>query len=229
MEGQRGVFGELGHEELQESIDILGSGGGVVDGLSVGIRVADLDRLIKEDHVGVGVPAVRIRFGRRSVLCDVARTELEQETGGARAAGTAVEPEHEWVILWLGAALEEPEEEMLGVADVEVTRVLLDVGVAKLLVGCGQAKGVLWECRVEDAIVLDALGPYLSGVDPFVSRLARALDLLAELVLELGQLLFGLVDEVLDALDRLLEGILDLRLDGGTEDLFGAGGEVWAT
>lgn len=42
------------------------------------------------------------------LLVDGRWAELEEETGEGRAAWAAVEPEDDWVVLWVVAGLEEP-------------------------------------------------------------------------------------------------------------------------
>jgi hypothetical protein len=50
-----GVLGELLEEESEESVDVLAGSDGVADSVA-GVRVADVDGLIKEDNAGVSVP-----------------------------------------------------------------------------------------------------------------------------------------------------------------------------
>ena len=58
------------------------------------------------------------------------------------------QPESERIRLGFGARLEEPEEEMLLVSDVEVARVLDDIGVAEGRLLLVESELVFWEARV---------------------------------------------------------------------------------
>lgn len=49
------VFRELLEEEREQSIDILASSNGITDRRTA-VGVANIDRLVKEDHGGIGVP-----------------------------------------------------------------------------------------------------------------------------------------------------------------------------
>ncbi len=50
-----GVLGELVEEEGQEGVDVLAGGNRVADGRA-GVRVADIDGLVKENDAGIVVP-----------------------------------------------------------------------------------------------------------------------------------------------------------------------------
>lgn len=50
-----GILGELLEEEGEQGVNVLAGGDRVADGTAT-VRVADVDRLVKEDDRGVGVP-----------------------------------------------------------------------------------------------------------------------------------------------------------------------------
>ena len=60
------------------------------------------------DHVGVRVPAVRVERRVLALVCDLAWPQFEQEARHGAASRAAVEPEEDWVVLWVVSGLEEP-------------------------------------------------------------------------------------------------------------------------
>ena len=101
-----GILGELVEEEGKESVDILASSDSVADGVA-GVRVADVDGLVKEDNAGVVVPGVLI-VDDLELLVNGRRAELKEETSKRRAAGATVQPQNDGVVLGIVARLEEP-------------------------------------------------------------------------------------------------------------------------
>lgn len=101
-----GVFGELFEEESEEGIDVLSGGNGVRDGRAR-IGEAGVHGLVKEDDAGVGVPAVGVTDDV-NVGVDRGWTEFKEETGKGGAAGTAVDPKDDRVVLGIVAGFEEP-------------------------------------------------------------------------------------------------------------------------
>jgi hypothetical protein len=148
VEGRLSVLWEALEEELEERVDVLAGNGGVVHGRTVvRVRVPDVDRLVQEDDVGVGVPRMRVERGVLAVVSNAARTQLEEQPSLGRASGATVDPKNKRRVLRLGARLEEPVEEVLAVRHIEVTTALLDSRVTdprllrvrhtKLVVGKG--------------------------------------------------------------------------------------------
>ena len=134
------------------------------------------------------------------VLCDGSRAELHEQAGQRRAAGSAIEPEHNGVVLGVISRLEEPcevldtgvcmmamrvltvEEVLVLLVVVEVTRVLLDLVDAEHAgVDLLGPQAVLLELAVNLALLLavlvldpDALDVgALDDVVPFTVLLAR--------------------------------------------------------
>lgn len=101
-----GVLGELLEEQGQEGVNVLAGSNGVADGLAR-VRVADVDGLVKEDHGRIGVPRQRV-VDDLDVLVDSRGTKLEEQTGQRRAAGAAVQPQDDGIVLGIVAGLEEP-------------------------------------------------------------------------------------------------------------------------
>ena len=101
-----GILGELVEEQSQKSVDILASGNGVADRASR-VRVSNIDRLIEEDYAGVLVPA-KIIVDNLELLVDGRRAEFQEQAGKGRAAGAAIEPEDDGIVLGVVAGLEEP-------------------------------------------------------------------------------------------------------------------------
>ena len=60
-----------------------------------------------------------------------ARTQLKEHTGARRAARTTVEPENEWVIGGIRAALKQDKPQMGIVADIEIALDLLNAWITK--------------------------------------------------------------------------------------------------
>jgi len=100
------ILRELLKEECEQGIDILASSHRVSDSRTT-VRVPDVDRLVKEDDGGVGVPGVVI-VNRLDVFTDAARTQLQEQTSERRAARATVQPENNGVILRVVARFEEP-------------------------------------------------------------------------------------------------------------------------
>lgn len=104
MERLSGVFGEAAEEELHECINVFSSHRARVDGAPVfRVRIPDVDRLVEEDHVSVGIPAVGVKRRVGASVRDITRTELEQETSGGAASWAAIKPHHKGRIFRRGA------------------------------------------------------------------------------------------------------------------------------
>ena len=103
------VFGETVQEKLQKAIDIPRSALARIYAVAIlGIRKANVDRLIKENDVRMGIPAVRIERHIVTAIGDTAWTKLEQKSTSGSTARTAVQPQDKWCIFWRIARLEEP-------------------------------------------------------------------------------------------------------------------------
>lgn len=87
----------LSDEQGQERIDVLGSGGRVVDLLIVRVGVSNTNGLIQEDDVGLVGPTVLVvrdvDLGALVCFRNLARTEFEQQTGSRTATRSTVEPQ----------------------------------------------------------------------------------------------------------------------------------------
>jgi len=83
MERLGRVFGEASEEELHECVNILSSNRASIDGAAIlGIRISNINGLVKEDHVGVGVPTVGVVRRVSALVRDAAWTKLEQKASG---------------------------------------------------------------------------------------------------------------------------------------------------
>lgn len=100
------VLGELLEEEREKGVDILARSHGVAN-RGVAVRIPNINRLVQEDDRGIGVPRVRVVNGLEG-LVNRTRAELKEQSSHGRAAGAAVEPEDNGVILGIIARLEEP-------------------------------------------------------------------------------------------------------------------------
>ena len=75
VEGLFGVLGKARKEELKESVDVFGCGWGVVHcGPVVRVGIADVNGLVKEDDIGVAIPAIRIVGSVLALISDAAGT-----------------------------------------------------------------------------------------------------------------------------------------------------------
>lgn len=93
MERLRGVFREAIEEELHECVNILSSDRARVDGAAIfRVRISDVDGLVKEDHIGVGIPAVWIVRRVGALVGDAAWTKLKQKASRRTAPRATVEP-----------------------------------------------------------------------------------------------------------------------------------------
>lgn len=94
-----------------------------------GVGEADSGRLVDEEHIadlGEGVWVV-VDF---AVVVDTAWAEFLEQTNHGRRARTAVDPDGERRLMGVDiAGLEEPEEDVLVLFDVGVTRKAFDLGV----------------------------------------------------------------------------------------------------
>lgn len=102
------ILWELLEEESEKSVDILASSNSVADRAAT-VRIADINWLVEEDNRCIVVPGVWIVVDLE-LLVEGCWTELKEETGQGRAAWATVEPEDDWVVLWIIARLEEPYE-----------------------------------------------------------------------------------------------------------------------
>lgn len=103
-----GVLREFLEEQCQQRIDVLAGSGGVADGVAT-VRVANVDGLVKKDDRGVAVPSGWVVL-ELDVVIDGGWAELEEETSQGGAAGAAIEPEDNGVVLGIISRLEEPCE-----------------------------------------------------------------------------------------------------------------------
>lgn len=142
-----GILRELFEEQGQQGIDVLASSYSIADGRAT-VRVANVDWLVQENDRGIRVPGEFIVNGL-DLGVDGARSKLHEQPGKRRAAGTAIQPEDNGVIYRVIAGLKEPctedkletriiyildveltvEKVLVVLVVVEVTAVLLDVGV----------------------------------------------------------------------------------------------------
>jgi hypothetical protein len=91
------IFGELLEEKSEKGVNVLGSSAGFANGATA-VGKPDIDGLVEEDNRGIGVPRVRIVDGL-DLLSDGARSELEEQAGQGRAAGSTVQPKNDRVVL----------------------------------------------------------------------------------------------------------------------------------
>lgn len=83
VEWETRVFGETRVEELKECIDILTSNRTVIHrGAIVGVRKADVHRLVKEDDVGMCIPTVWVESRVAALIGDVARPQFKEKSSG---------------------------------------------------------------------------------------------------------------------------------------------------
>jgi hypothetical protein len=76
------ILREPVQEHFKESIDVLRCNRRSRHFRAVvAIRVAYVNRLVEEDDIRMGIPAVRIKCGVTALINDVAWSELEEETG----------------------------------------------------------------------------------------------------------------------------------------------------
>jgi len=107
------VFGESVQEKLQKGIDIFPSELARIHLAAIfGIRETDVNGLVEEDDIGMGVPAVGIECCIVTAIRDTAGTKLEQKPSRGATARAAVQPQDQWCILWRIARLEEPVEQI---------------------------------------------------------------------------------------------------------------------
>jgi len=100
------ILRELLKEESQECINILSCRGSALSG-SIRVRVPDIDGLVQEDDTGVGVPGEAVVFWL-GVAIDGGRAKLHEQTSHGRAAWATVEPQSNWIVLWVISGLKEP-------------------------------------------------------------------------------------------------------------------------
>jgi hypothetical protein len=95
MERLSGVFGKAAEEEFHESVNILSSDRARVDSTAIfRVRESNVNGLVEEDDVCVGIPAVRVKSRVGALVSDVTRTKFEQKASGGATSWTAVEPHH---------------------------------------------------------------------------------------------------------------------------------------
>jgi len=113
VEGLLRVFGEPVQEKLQKCIDILSSEvAGIYVVAILGIREANVDRLIKEDDIRMRIPAIGIERRIVTAIGNTARTELEQKSTSGSTAWTAIQPQDKRGILWRIARFKEPVDQV---------------------------------------------------------------------------------------------------------------------
>jgi hypothetical protein len=145
-----------------------------------------------------------------AVLHDRSRAELHEQTHERGASGSAVEPEHDGVILGVVSGLEEPWVLSVVVANVVLTRVLTVEQVLVLLV----------VIKVT-AVLLDLVNAQYAGVDllhPKVELLQLSVNLtllLALRVLDPDVLDVGTLDNVVPLAVMLARVWLRCREEGG--------------
>lgn len=208
VERQLRVLVEALEKELEESVDVLSCDWRVVDVVAIiRIGVADIYRLVEEEQIGVVVPRVGVVDNALATVGDGARSQLEEETSRGRASRATVQPELDWVLSRVVAALEHDEPEVLGVGDVEVTAVLLHARVAKSAVGrSGDTKRVVGEAGVDELVVLDTIDPDLGSLGPSVDSLVCIVGDATGL---LGCSLDSLLEGGLELVDAVHEVVLE--------------------
>jgi len=114
-EGERLILGIELEKLLEHDVDVMSCLFGRVDKVVVsrGIGEADAGRLVDEEEVGVGVPAVRID-GKREVFVDTIGSILLKEAEHRRASRTSIHPQHEGSVSGVGRVprLKEPVEDV---------------------------------------------------------------------------------------------------------------------
>lgn len=78
------------------------------------------------EHVGVGIPRVRVERRRARAINEMTRTVLLEETNHGTATGTTIEPRRQRSRRRVVASLEEPEPHVHVRAHRKVTAVLVD-------------------------------------------------------------------------------------------------------
>ena len=101
-----GIFGEVVEEKGQQGVNILAGGDSAADRAAT-VRVASVDGLVNEDDRGVAVPRV-IVVDQLELGVDAGGAKLHEETHHGGAAGAAVQPEDDGVVLGIVSGLEEP-------------------------------------------------------------------------------------------------------------------------
>ncbi len=113
MERKFGVFWEAVQEELEESVDVFSShGAGVNVGVAVRIRVTNVDRLVEEDDVGMGVPTVFVVRRVATVLANSTRSKLKEKSRCRATTRTAVQPKNKRRFLGRIACFKEPGQDI---------------------------------------------------------------------------------------------------------------------
>ena len=101
MERLRRVFRESVQEKFQEGIDVFPSELAGIDLAAIlGIGETDVDGLVKEDDIGVRIPAVGIEGHIVTAIGNSARTKLEEQPSGGTTAWASVQPQDKRCILW---------------------------------------------------------------------------------------------------------------------------------
>jgi hypothetical protein len=116
----------------------------------------------------VSIPGVLVVGSVLAIVGNIAWAKLEKQAGRRGTARTSVQPEHERRLGRVGARLKEPkysmnsypdmkteqnipEKQMFIVTNIQITTVLLDVGVTEL--GLLDTNLITWERRVAEALV----------------------------------------------------------------------------
>ena len=100
------IFGEVVEEKGQQGVDVLAGSDGAGDGTTT-VGVTSVDGLVNEDDRGVAVPRVVV-VHQLELGVDAGGAELHEETHHGGAAGAAVQPEDDGVVLGIVSGLEEP-------------------------------------------------------------------------------------------------------------------------
>lgn len=106
VEALVGVLRKLLEEEGEKGIDVLASSNRVAD-RAAAVRVADVDRLVQEDDGSIGIPGPGVVV-HTQLLVDGRRAKLHEEAHKRGAAGAAIQPENDRIVLGVIAGLEEP-------------------------------------------------------------------------------------------------------------------------
>mmetsp|Transcript_8395 Transcript_8395/g.16711 ORF Transcript_8395/g.16711 Transcript_8395/m.16711 type:complete len:208 (+) Transcript_8395:1024-1647(+) len=102
------VLVKFSHELRDENVQIHRDG--VFITVTITIAKASLARLIDEDHVGLVIPAVRVKFGRGTILVHLTGSELLKKANHTGAARSACKPGSDRVVLGVIATFKEPEK-----------------------------------------------------------------------------------------------------------------------
>jgi hypothetical protein len=93
VERLRGVFRKFIEEQFKEGVNILAGNRASVHSRSiVGIGVTNVDRLVEENHVGMGIPAERIVSCVLAFISDTTGSKFEQKASRGAATWAPIQP-----------------------------------------------------------------------------------------------------------------------------------------